>query len=316
MSDGVRNPRGSERRVRELAGTQFGVISAEQAVAAGMSRAAISRRVRDGLWERRLPGVYRIAGVPESDRQVAIAAALWAGEGALVSHGSAGVLWGIDGVRGPKTELWVPAPRNPRARDCDRPSRLTGGPSRSNHARSDPHHDAGTDPDRRRRSPRGRPSPRGDGECLPGEPRYARAPLGSTGRLAKLGSSGSRTTRGAARAARRRPSARIEARGQGLAAPEPVPTSAARSVSTGSQPRAAVTGWTSRGLIASSGSSATAGRRTARGRRSGKTASGCRRWWRRDGGCCSSRGTSEPASLSAWFVGSRWHSPPDSLPRQ
>ena len=117
MSDGVRNPRGSERRVRELAGTQFGVISAEQAVAAGMSRAAISRRVRDGLWERRRPGVYRIVGVPESDRQVAIAAALWAGEGAVVSHGSAGVLWGIDGVRGPKTELWVPAPRNPRARD-------------------------------------------------------------------------------------------------------------------------------------------------------------------------------------------------------
>lgn len=37
---------------------------------------------------------------------------MWAGEGAVVSHGTAGVLWGIDGVRGPKTEVWVPAPRN------------------------------------------------------------------------------------------------------------------------------------------------------------------------------------------------------------
>ena len=44
-----------------------------------------------------------------------MAAALWGGDGALVSHGAAGVLWGIDGVRGPKPELWVPAPRNPRA---------------------------------------------------------------------------------------------------------------------------------------------------------------------------------------------------------
>ena len=77
-----------------------------------MSRSAISRRARDGLWERQLPGVYRVVGAPISERQVAMGAALWAGEGAVVSHGTAGVLWGIDGVRGPKTEVWVPAPRN------------------------------------------------------------------------------------------------------------------------------------------------------------------------------------------------------------
>ena len=37
-----------------------------------------------------------------------MAAALWAGDGALVSHGTAAALHGFDGVRAPKPELWVP----------------------------------------------------------------------------------------------------------------------------------------------------------------------------------------------------------------
>ena len=41
-----------------------------------------------------------------------MAAALWAGEGSVVSHGTAGVLWGIDGARAKNVELWVPSPRN------------------------------------------------------------------------------------------------------------------------------------------------------------------------------------------------------------
>ncbi|MET0275494.1 MAG: hypothetical protein ABW211_01460, partial [Acidimicrobiia bacterium] len=47
-------------------------------------------------------------------RQAAMAAALWAGTGSLVSHGAAGSLWGLDGVRTTRVEVWVPAPRNPR----------------------------------------------------------------------------------------------------------------------------------------------------------------------------------------------------------
>ena len=43
-----------------------------------------------------------------------MAAALWAGDGALVSHGTAGVLWGIEGVASAKVELWVPATRRAR----------------------------------------------------------------------------------------------------------------------------------------------------------------------------------------------------------
>jgi very-short-patch-repair endonuclease len=46
-----------------------------------------------------------------------MAAALWGGDDALVSHGQAAILWGIDSVRARKPELWVPMPRNPRSVD-------------------------------------------------------------------------------------------------------------------------------------------------------------------------------------------------------
>ena len=37
-----------------------------------------------------------------------MAAVLWAGDDALVSHAAAAVLWEFDGVRAQKIELWVP----------------------------------------------------------------------------------------------------------------------------------------------------------------------------------------------------------------
>ncbi|MFI5052958.1 MAG: type IV toxin-antitoxin system AbiEi family antitoxin domain-containing protein, partial [Acidimicrobiia bacterium] len=126
----------NERRARLIADSQFGIVSQAQALAAGLSAAAITRRVQAGVWERLLPRVYRIVGAPPSGQQAALAAALWAGDGALVSHGAAGALWGIEGVRARKVELWVPAPRNPRSElvvvhrgtRLDRADRTTLGP--------------------------------------------------------------------------------------------------------------------------------------------------------------------------------------------
>jgi len=77
----------------------------------------MTRRVANGVWARVLPKVYRLVGAPSPTEQRSMAAALWAGDGAVVSHGAAGVIWGIDDVRGPKPELWVPVPRNPRTWD-------------------------------------------------------------------------------------------------------------------------------------------------------------------------------------------------------
>jgi very-short-patch-repair endonuclease len=70
--------------------------------------------LRDGLWCRVLPGVFRIAGTPVSWPQLPMAAVLWAGDGAVVSHATAARFWGIEGARQHKVELWLPSPRNPR----------------------------------------------------------------------------------------------------------------------------------------------------------------------------------------------------------
>jgi very-short-patch-repair endonuclease len=100
--------------VGRLAASQHGVFSRTQAIALGTTSRQIQRRVSQGRWDSPFPAVYRIVGSGD-DRQTIMAAALWGGDRALVSHGAAGVVWGIDGVRGPKPELWVPMPRNPRS---------------------------------------------------------------------------------------------------------------------------------------------------------------------------------------------------------
>jgi hypothetical protein len=61
------------------------------------------------------PGVLRATAAPVSLRQTALAATLWAGKGALVSHGTAAVLHGFEIVRALKTELWVPTNRSVRS---------------------------------------------------------------------------------------------------------------------------------------------------------------------------------------------------------
>jgi very-short-patch-repair endonuclease len=100
--------------VRELAEAQHGVVARAQVRDIGVSDAAISRRVADGLWSRVLPGVFRITGALGDPRQFPMAATLWAGDGSVVSHASAARIWGIDGVRERKVELWVPSTRNRR----------------------------------------------------------------------------------------------------------------------------------------------------------------------------------------------------------
>ncbi len=62
-----------------------------------------------------LPGVYRLTSVPISARQAAMAALLWAGDDAVVSHVTAGALWALDGLQAERVDLWVPSRRAPRS---------------------------------------------------------------------------------------------------------------------------------------------------------------------------------------------------------
>ena len=124
-----------EAAIRRIAAHQHGLFTWAQAVEVGFSPASITRRVASRLWERALPRVYRMTGSRSNERQTALAACMWAGEGAVVSHRTAGVLWNLDGVTAHHAEITVPAPRSPssrlvvvhRTRDLPRADRVTIG---------------------------------------------------------------------------------------------------------------------------------------------------------------------------------------------
>jgi predicted transcriptional regulator of viral defense system len=77
-----------------------------------MSRQAIHRRLAAGRWQEVLPGVYRVAGAPTSEEQSLMAACLWAGPGAAVSHRAAAGLWGL--LEGHSTSVEITTPRRLR----------------------------------------------------------------------------------------------------------------------------------------------------------------------------------------------------------
>lgn len=125
-----------DKEVAELAHTQFGVFSREQVLRLGGTRAQIGHRLATGRWDSPMLRVYRIVGATHSREQSAMTAILWAGDGALVSHGTAAALWDFERVRERRTELWVPSGRRLRSdavvvhrgARLDRADRTTLGP--------------------------------------------------------------------------------------------------------------------------------------------------------------------------------------------
>src|SRR6187200_3214926 len=76
-----------------IAARQHGVVTAKQLAAAGLGRTAISERVKRGRLHRIHRGVYAVGHRGLSLDGRFIAAVLACGEGAVLSHGSAAVLW-------------------------------------------------------------------------------------------------------------------------------------------------------------------------------------------------------------------------------
>ena len=116
MADAQRKQRFNEAEIRSILMSQLGLVTTEQAERVGMSEGARYRRVKSGAWERVLPSVFRDVLSARSPRQAALAAQLWAGSNAVVSHLAAGVLWQFDGATAQKPELWVPASRAPNSK--------------------------------------------------------------------------------------------------------------------------------------------------------------------------------------------------------
>jgi very-short-patch-repair endonuclease len=102
------------RRLWSLAEGQHGVVARSQLLELGLGSEAITHRIRKGRLHRVRRGVYAV-GRPELTRHGRwMAAVLSCGPEAVLSHDSAGVLWGILPAERAGIEVSVPAPRDRR----------------------------------------------------------------------------------------------------------------------------------------------------------------------------------------------------------
>ena len=85
--------------VSELASKQAGVVSRAQLLALGASMSALHRAVVRGLLvHHQYPGVYRLPSTTVVRATHLHAAILWAGDGAALSHLTAGWHWKLEGL--------------------------------------------------------------------------------------------------------------------------------------------------------------------------------------------------------------------------
>jgi very-short-patch-repair endonuclease len=101
------------KAIEARARRQLGLFTAAEARATGVSTQALHyHSTTSGRWVRLFPRVYAVAGLPSSERQRLLAALLWAGEGAVLSHRAAGFVLALDGMSAqPVPELWFPVGR-------------------------------------------------------------------------------------------------------------------------------------------------------------------------------------------------------------
>jgi hypothetical protein len=87
--------RSAEQEVAWIAGRQHGVVTIGQLLEAGLSRDAVSRRVRKGLLHREHRGVFRVGHRAPSTEARYMAAVLACGEGAVLSGRAAAFMYGL-----------------------------------------------------------------------------------------------------------------------------------------------------------------------------------------------------------------------------
>jgi hypothetical protein len=83
------------RRVLQVAERQWGVIAGWQLEHCGVSRSAISRWAASGRLHRIYPRVYAVGHRAVCVEVRLLAAILYAGRGAALSHASAASWWGL-----------------------------------------------------------------------------------------------------------------------------------------------------------------------------------------------------------------------------
>ena len=95
MPESSTRPEGLEGAIAALAGRQHGVVALPQLVGLGLQARAVRARVTAGRLHRVYPGVYAVGHPLLTAEGRWMAAVLACGHGALLSHRSAAVLWGL-----------------------------------------------------------------------------------------------------------------------------------------------------------------------------------------------------------------------------
>jgi very-short-patch-repair endonuclease len=107
-------PKDAQRAARRLAKEQRWAITRRQLLDLGFTDDAIVHRMETGRLTPVWAGVYAVDRAELSREGLFIAAVLACGEGAVLSHMSAAILWGLVRVRLHVIEISVPLNRNPR----------------------------------------------------------------------------------------------------------------------------------------------------------------------------------------------------------
>jgi very-short-patch-repair endonuclease len=103
-----------QRAARRLATGQHWAIGRVQLLALGFTAADIRHRLAKGRLHRIWPGIYAVDRPDLTQEGLFVAAVLACGPGAVLSHLSAAILWGLIRVRARMIEVSVPLNRSPR----------------------------------------------------------------------------------------------------------------------------------------------------------------------------------------------------------
>jgi predicted transcriptional regulator of viral defense system len=90
---------------------QAGVVSRQQALRSGLSRSAITSKVKCGRWRQVYPGVYATFSGPVGRDAQLWAAVLYAGKGAQLSHETAAEVNGLTERQSRLIHVSIPADR-------------------------------------------------------------------------------------------------------------------------------------------------------------------------------------------------------------